>query len=352
MASIVGASNISFSSAKSFAELQGYAISDKAKTKDDILDELFDYDDDFGQQPDPSDPVGWSHAIDSLPSGLPSGEHVDEPGNPNSYDPETDPNEPGEPGGYGGGGEGGGGDEGAGKPVILDLDGDGVEYIERSVSTVFFDINGDGYRNHMGWVSGDDGFLAYDKNGDGRITDSDEISFIGYVAGALTDVEGLRYFDTDGDGRLTSADAEWSKFGVWRDLDGDGYRNHLGWVSGDDGFLAYDKDGDGRITEYDEISFTGYVEGARTDVEGLRHFDTNGDGRLTSADAEWSSFGVWRDLDSDGEFDAGEFQTLTEAGISSITLSTDGNQREVSGHTVFGSGTYTTDSGATHSFDD
>ncbi len=42
---------------------------------------------------------------------------------------------------------------------------------------------------------GDDGLLTYDKDGDGTIGDGDEISFVSYVEGAQTDLEGLAYFD-------------------------------------------------------------------------------------------------------------------------------------------------------------
>ena len=68
---------------------------------------------------------------------------------------------------YDGGGNDGGGDGpgSGGKPVVLDLDGDGVELVALEDSTAFYDIDGDGYRERMGWVAADDGLLAYDKNG-------------------------------------------------------------------------------------------------------------------------------------------------------------------------------------------
>ena len=125
------------------------------------------------------------------------------------------------------------------------------------------------------------------------------------------------------------------------DIDGDGYRERMGWVSADDGLLAYDKNGDGVISGREELSFVDYVPGARTDLEGLAHFDSNGDGRLDASDAEWGRFRVWRDLDQDGESDAGELQTLAEAGISSIDLSSDGVERTVAGNRIFGEGSYT-----------
>ncbi len=169
--------------------------------------------------------------------------------------------------------ESGDSDGGAGKPIILDLDGDGLELVALEDSSAFYDINGDGYRERMAWASPDDGFLAYDK------------------------------------------------------------------------------DGDGTISAHDELSFVSYVEGARTDLEGLRHFDTNGDGQLDAGDDEWSKFRVWQDLDSDGESDSGELHTLDEAGIQSISLTSDGVERTVEGNTVFGEGSYAGENGGGTFFD-
>ena len=134
-------------------------------------------------------------------------------GNPNDPDAGDDTG-PGDPGG--------GDNGGSAKPIVLDLDGDGVELVALEDSTAFYDINGDGYRERMAWASADDGFLAYDKDGDGNISAHDELSFVSYVEGAQTDLEGLAHFDTNGNGQLDSGDSEWSKFRVWQDLDRDG----------------------------------------------------------------------------------------------------------------------------------
>jgi hypothetical protein len=117
---------------------------------------------------------------------------------------------------------GGGGGGGGGKPVVLDLDGDGIELTAIDEKSVLFDINDDGFLDKLGWVAGDDGLLAYDHDGNGLVEHGNEISFAQYLDGARTDLEGLRAFDSNGNGILDAADDQWSKFGIWRDADGDG----------------------------------------------------------------------------------------------------------------------------------
>ncbi|MCZ7597242.1 MAG: Ig-like domain-containing protein [Gammaproteobacteria bacterium] len=110
----------------------------------------------------------------------------------------------------------------ASKPVVLDLDGDGVHLVGIGDSAAGFDFDGDGVADASGWIAGDgDALLAFDHDGDRRVTRADEIAFVGYVEGAETDLEGLAAFDSDGDGRLTANDEAWAAFGLWVD-DGDG----------------------------------------------------------------------------------------------------------------------------------
>ncbi len=142
-------------------------------------------------------------------------------------------------GGDDGDGDDGDGDAGGCGPIVVDLDDDGVELIAVEDSTVRFFSDDDGFKYRSGWAGADDGLLVYDKDGDGNITANDEVSFTEYVIGqvgeaeamrrydsnsdgALTDMEALRHFDSDNDGALDSGDAEFSKFRIWRDADGDG----------------------------------------------------------------------------------------------------------------------------------
>ncbi|WP_135078546.1 Ig-like domain-containing protein [Terasakiella sp. SH-1] len=154
--------------------------------------------------------------------------------------------------------------------------------------------------------------------------------------------------DMDGDGvKLIPVDMSDAMF----DLDGDGWVEQRGWVGEGDGLLALDANNDGLITEYDELSFVGYKEGARTDLEGLQAFDTNEDGVLSSEDKDWSKFKVWMD-NGDGISKAGEVLTMDQAGVTEITLASDQVIEEIEGNTVFGKGAFKFADGRTGVFAD
>src|SRR5262245_52717237 len=58
-------------------------------------------------------------------------------------------------------------------PLVLDLDGDGVELKGRSHA--YFDMDHDGYAERSGWVAADDGFLVFDRDNDSAVDDITEL---------------------------------------------------------------------------------------------------------------------------------------------------------------------------------
>ena len=103
-------------------------------------------------------------------------------------------------------------------PLILDLDGDGIELTSFENSTVHFDIDGDGFREKTGWLKSDDGLLVLDRNNDGYINDISEL-FGNQTTGGFAE---LKELDSNNDGQITSADTKFADLQVWRDLDEDG----------------------------------------------------------------------------------------------------------------------------------
>ncbi|MBS0586839.1 MAG: hypothetical protein JSS37_02540 [Proteobacteria bacterium] len=129
--------------------------------------------------------------------------------------------------GGGGGGDGGNGpkppqkpnDEGnQGSPLVLDLDGDGVELYAAGAYGTYFDLRGNGQAVLTGWVEPDDGLLAIDLNADGVINDISEL-FGTQVTDGFTVLAAL---DSSGDGVINSSDARFGDLRVWTDTNSDG----------------------------------------------------------------------------------------------------------------------------------
>ena len=107
-------------------------------------------------------------------------------------------------------------------PLVLDLDGDGFEYLSPSDSGARYDFDGDGIREETAWVGASDALIGYDANGDGLISGREELVLSDYLDGAETDLEGLVAFDSNSNGLFDSADEQWTSFLVWQDANGDG----------------------------------------------------------------------------------------------------------------------------------
>ncbi len=101
------------------------------------------------------------------------------------------------------------------QPVLLDLNGNGIEIDDLVKSTMFVDSGGDGLLHHTAWAAEGDGVLFYDVNGDGKLSEKREYVFTEWDATADDDMQALRgAFDSNGDGKLTSADAKFADFKV------------------------------------------------------------------------------------------------------------------------------------------
>ena len=112
-------------------------------------------------------------------------------------------------------------------PLILDLDGDGLDTVgASSTSPILFDHDNDGIKTGTGWVNADDGFLVFDRNGNGAIDNGSELFGDAtdlYAGGKAADgFAALAQEDSNHDGKVDSQDAHWSQLRVWRDLNQDG----------------------------------------------------------------------------------------------------------------------------------
>ncbi len=182
-----------------------------------------------------------------------------------------------------------------GSPLVLDLDGDGLELIALEDSVAFFDIDRDGVAERTGWAGPDDGLLAIDANLNGVIDGADEL--FGY---------------------------------------GETFSGQQGQAPDADRLL-----GPGDLD-------TRYASGFAQ----LAEYDSNNDGFIDASDAQFSSLRIWRDLNGDGETDEGELTSLEEAGVASISLAVTTGEVENAGNLVTDFGSYTTTEGVAREISD
>ncbi len=115
---------------------------------------------------------------------------------------------------------------GAGSPIVLDLDGDGVETTAVGDGT-YFDQDGNGFAEQTGWAASDDGILVRDINGNGSIDNGKELfgdhTLLGDGTMANNGFQALAELDDNLDGKIDANDTAFSQLKVWKDIDGDGY---------------------------------------------------------------------------------------------------------------------------------
>ena len=101
------------------------------------------------------------------------------------------------------------------KPVILDLDGNGIEVSGIDRSTVYMDASGEGLLHRTAWAGQGDGVLYFDPDGRNEITEKRQFVFTEWDPTSTSDLEALAsVFDSNGDGVLNATDTDFQKFKV------------------------------------------------------------------------------------------------------------------------------------------
>lgn len=110
-------------------------------------------------------------------------------------------------------------------PLVLDLDGDGIETVGMA-SGIQFDLNNNGFCETVGWVGADDGLLALDRDGDGAITGGFELfgnnTLLESGSRAANGFLALAELDGNKDGVIDAGDEVFSQLRVWRDTNQNG----------------------------------------------------------------------------------------------------------------------------------
>jgi Ca2+-binding RTX toxin-like protein len=158
-------------------------------------------------------------------------------------------------------------------PVILDMDGDGIELEEKYYES---------FGEYIVGVSGDDAVLFWDMDGDKKISSSFETDWSVFDENATNDFDVMRsFFDSNKDGVFDSSDEFWSEFALWQDKNNDGLMGEDEYMSIIDSGISklnledmYSKDGQFPIDEYstyvtqdnkENIMASAYIETAFTE---------------------------------------------------------------------------------------
>ena len=103
-------------------------------------------------------------------------------------------------------------------PLVLDVDKNGLSFVALQHSQAYFDLDNNGFREHVSWVGAGDGMLVRDLNSNGRIDHLGE-QFGDAIVNGFTALAAL---DSNRDNRIDASDAAFSSLRIWIDRNGDG----------------------------------------------------------------------------------------------------------------------------------
>ena len=110
-------------------------------------------------------------------------------------------------------------------PLVIDLGKKGIELTSLD-DGVYFDLDNNGFAERTAWIGGEDGFLALDRNGNGKIDNGGELfgDQVTLKDGSTSSegFEALAELDENGDGVIDKNDSEFKNLRVWIDANHNG----------------------------------------------------------------------------------------------------------------------------------
>jgi len=170
-------------------------------------------------------------------------------------------------------------------PLVLDLNGDGVNTVATSAG-IHFDHNNNSFSELSGWVNKDDGLLVRDLNGNGQIDGGGELfgnnTLLANGQKAANGFASLAELDTNQNGAVDSIEAAAAGLLIWKDANQNGITD-----AGE--LLTLDQAGVSSLA-------TGYAASSTVDAQGNTH-GLVGSYTTTNGDA-WAMEDVWFAVDT------------------------------------------------------
>ena len=115
-------------------------------------------------------------------------------------------------------------------PIVIDFNKNGITSTKLN-NTVYFDHDNNGFKEATAWIEKDDGLLALDKNGNGKIDNGNELfgnhtisnTIYGYTDKKATNgYEALKAYDLNNDNVIDEKDEIFNKLKIWKDKNSNG----------------------------------------------------------------------------------------------------------------------------------
>ncbi|MBQ9443525.1 MAG: hypothetical protein IJU43_04405 [Lachnospiraceae bacterium] len=195
-------------------------------------------------------------------------------------------------------------------PLVINVGSDTADVKDQKF---MFDIDADGVEDEISMLGRGSGFLALDKDGNGRIDDGGEL----FGAKSGNGFEDLREYDSDGNGWIDENDSIFEKLKVWCKAE-DGEDILMDLKKADIGaiYLGY------QSTEFSLNGLDGEEDGVIRST-GLFLRESMGVGTVQHVDMALGS----NEEDSGKESGVGTLQVISFSGSSSFETETSGAQR-------------------------
>lgn len=120
-------------------------------------------------------------------------------------------------------------------PLVLDLDGNGIQTLGLTGTGIHFDHDSNGFAEKTAWVGPNDGLLILDLNHNGKVDNGRELfgnhTLLANGKLAKNGFEALAQYDSNKDGRIDRRDPIWGRLRVWRDNNSNGITDAGEWLA-------------------------------------------------------------------------------------------------------------------------